>query len=50
MSRAERSLAAEERAETLRRMVDDGEAFKRAASKVGVSVRTARRYRQGWQR
>jgi transposase len=45
---AAQAQRAAERAETLRRLMKDGEAFKRAAHKVGVSVRTARRYRQRW--
>ncbi len=39
---------AAERADTLRRLVEQGEGFKRAAARVGVAVRTARRYRQRW--
>lgn len=39
---------AAERAEQLRRHLEEGEAFKRAAHRVGVSVRTARRYRGSW--
>lgn len=37
---------AAERAETLRRYLEAGEGFKRAAWAVGVAERTARRYRQ----
>ncbi len=41
---------AAERAETLRQLVEQGEGFKRAAHRVGVAMRTARRYRQRWER
>jgi len=37
---------AAERAETLRRHLEAGEGFKRAAWAAGVAERTARRYRQ----
>jgi hypothetical protein len=39
---------AAQRAETVRRLLDEGEHIKRAAWKAGVSHRTARRYRQRW--
>ncbi len=38
------------RADKLRAYVMLGEPFKRAAWRVGVSIRTARRYRQRWER
>jgi hypothetical protein len=34
------------RAETFRRLMEEGLGFKRAAWKAGVSIRTARRYRR----
>ena len=43
---AVRAQQAAMRAETLRRLLEDGEHIKRAAWKAGVSHRTARRYRQ----
>ena len=41
-----RSLQAQQRAETVRRLLAEGECIKRAAFKAGVAVRTARRYRR----
>ena len=35
-----------ERAEALRRLLDQGEGFKRAAWKAGMSIRAARRWRR----
>lgn len=43
---AVRAAQAAERAETLRRLLEQGVGFKRAAWATGVAVRTARRYRQ----
>jgi hypothetical protein len=39
--------AAAERAERMRLLLSQGECLKRAAWRVGVSYRTARRYRKG---
>jgi len=36
------------RAERLRALIEHGECLKRAAFRVGVSYRTARRYRSEW--
>jgi hypothetical protein len=41
-----RQSAAAMRALRLRRLLDEGEGLKRAAHRVGVSIRTARRYRR----
>ena len=45
-----RAIRAAERAEALRQLVEQGEPLKRAAWKVGVAERTARTYRQKWER
>lgn len=39
---------AAERADAVRRLLNEGEGIKRAAFKAGVAVRTARRYRRRW--
>ncbi len=43
-----RTRRAAERAEALHRLTERGEMVKRAAYSVGVSARTASRYRKAW--
>lgn len=44
LATATRQCAAARRAERLRRLLNEGECLKRAAWRVGVSYRTAKRY------
>lgn len=48
MATEARQARAALRAERLRAAIEQGECLKRAAARVGVSYRTARRYRAGW--
>ncbi len=45
LATATRQEVAAQRADRLRRLLSDGEPLKRAAWRLGVSYRTARRYR-----